>query len=115
MGFVTPVILPVSANAARLFRMAMSEEEFTKRELIEFEDMFELFSVEKFDVTKYLDLNMQNMGRNEMENVKGKVKVGGKEYDRKTLMEATIRTGIIAVTAYVNQEINKVGIGRKVA
>ena len=115
MGFVTPVILPVSANAARLFRMAMSEEEFTKREIIEFEDMFELFSVEKFDVTKYLDLNMQNMGRNDMENVKGKVKVGGKEYDRKTLMEATIRTGIIAVTAYVNQEINKVGIGRKVA
>ena len=115
IGFGSPVILPVSSNAARLFQMALSEDEFTKRELIEFEDMFELFSIEKFDVTEYLDLNLQNIGKEEVERKQGIVNVGGKDYAREALMEATRRTGIMAVTAYVNREINKVERGRNVA
>ena len=53
LGYVNPTIIPISANAARLFKMVMKNDNLTKKEVSDFKYLFDLFYTDNFDLTQF--------------------------------------------------------------
>lgn len=107
IGFKSPLVLPIIANGARLFKMVLKGATLTKREIMSFEECFE-FCMNKtgsyFDATKpeYTGLTFTDSNK----IIYGDITVGGKIYRKEDLQEALKRSGITMVTQILDNQIN---------
>lgn len=104
-GYQNPLIVPIVANAARLFKMALRGETLTKKETADFTDLYELFMEENFDVTTFGNY-MPDIPTEHVNKENGKIQVAGKEYSRESLVAALKRTGITFVAGLLDKQIN---------
>ena len=89
LGFVNPIIQPLSSKAARLLKMALKHkaQDMSIKEQREFALLYDAF-LEDFDFSSdSLDLNDSNE----------KIKIGKIEYSESNIRKALNRTGIIAI------------------
>lgn len=93
MGFVNPMIIPISAYAAKLMRMAEAQLPLSKKETKDFEAYFRLFVEDKVDFSAYAHLS-HTEEQSENEPRSGMLTVGDKTYDRKEIRSALDRTGM---------------------
>lgn len=113
-GIEDAEIIPVSAYAAKLFRMALSGEPLTRKESADFRSMFELFTDER----NGLDLNFFANVRNRHSNASDKpredvstayevetVRVGNESYDADKIREVVERTGIPLLERLLQSEL----------
>lgn len=105
-GFADPTVLPIAANAARIFQKALRQEQMTKRELREFVGLYEQFGEDGFDLTKPEWIGANRPDKKIVSIQSTKVTVNGKEYDSQMLELAMQRTGIGVVAAYLDEKIN---------
>ena len=106
-GFEKPIIFPFSANAARLFKLAIKGKELTKREQRVFGNLMERFTT--FDASKYVmgikseiikDIYPQ-IDRNK------KIVVKDEEYSCNDIINALNHTGILNIENWMAQEMKK--------
>lgn len=101
-GIKNPVVIPISALAAKLFRQAINGEKLTRREKREFRNYYDLFKNSNYNLNKFAYIDSKN---NEIIEIDGEV---FSEYD---LLEAIKNTGINLVENIINEllfdEINK--------
>lgn len=106
LGYKDPIIMPVVANAARLFKMVLKGQSLSRKETADFEDLFALFMEDGLDVTKYFTLG-NNIGEKGLKNtLVGEVSIGPKKYSKNDILEALRRTGIPEVAFLLDQQIN---------
>lgn len=105
-GFEAPIVLPIVANAARLFQMALRHQPFTKKEERDFRDLYERFTEEGFDVTKAEWLGRELPNAKLVHIAAKSITVGGQQYDAHAIETALQRTGIGIVAALLNEKIN---------
>ena len=105
-GFEAPIVLPIVANAARLFQMALRQQPFTKKEERDFRDLYERFTEEGFDVTKAEWLGRELPNAKLVHIAAKSITVGGQQYDAHAIETALQRTGIGIVAALLNEKIN---------
>ncbi len=107
IGYKKPIVLPIVANAARLFKMALNGHgtRWTKREGSEFRNLYELFIEERFDLFE-LSRKIIPVKPMEFKGEKDSLLIDNKEYSRVTILEALQRTGITVVEELLDREIN---------
>ena len=100
LGFNSPRIFPVSAKAARLFKMALKgkSENFTAKERADFYNEFNAF-------TEDYDFSMGN-AVSYKSNLDRIIKIGRSEYTKKDLLNALNRTGLRTLEEYVENFFN---------
>lgn len=103
-NYKKPEILPVSANAARLFKMALKEEKLSKKEIYEFENLFDLFFNDNLDLNKLGNLN--NTYINTIDFGEESIHVSDKRYQKNDIAKALERTGIPLVELMIDKNIN---------
>lgn len=96
IGFKNCEVLPVSAKAARLFKMALKgkAQNLTRREQTEFDIFYETFSELSFDAEIYSGSKSE-----------GKIKIRNREYDSKAVETALKNTGIKRIENYISSKI----------
>lgn len=96
IGFRNCEVLPVSAKAARLFKMALKgkAQNLTRREQTEFDIFYETFSELSFDAGIYSGSKSEE-----------KIKIGNREYDSKAVETALKNTGIKRIENYISSKI----------
>jgi GTPase Era involved in 16S rRNA processing len=95
-GINEPQIVPISALAAKLFKMALNERTLTRRELREFDRYYDLFKPKGYDLTKYAlvkDLDDQDKH----------IKVGENTLKKGNILRAIENTGICFVEELIEQ------------
>ena len=100
IGIESPFTLPLSASAARLFRMAYFGATFTKRDSQRFDAMYREFMEDSFDFRQYSDTHIDSVQK----PLKGTVSVGNIVYEKANLMEAIERTGITLLEAIIMKQ-----------
>lgn len=97
IGYKNCEILPVSAKAARLFKMALKGkgEKLTRKEQVEFDIFYETFSELSFDGESCSDLETNQ-----------DIKIGKQEYNSKELKTALKNTGIKKIENFISNRIN---------
>lgn len=111
-GFKSPLIIPISSNAARLFKKALHNQELSKKELIDFSYLFSLFSKEsRMNLPSYcseevLKMSDVNYSYNDNFISEKNIIVGDAYYNREDLIKALDKTSINLVRNILNKEIN---------
>lgn len=111
-GFKSPLIIPISSNAARLFKKALHNQELSKKELIDFSYLFSLFSKEsRMNLPSYcseevLKMSDVNYSYNDNFISEKNIIVGNAYYNREDLIKALDKTSINLVRNILNKEIN---------
>lgn len=103
-GYENPNVIPISANAARLFKMVLKGEALSKRETATFKNLFDLFFNENLDLIKFTDFENKSevdVGKEELI-----VTIGNFEYKRADILKALQRTGITLVEKILDDKIN---------
>ena len=113
VGFQDPMIIPISANGARLFKKALHKEEMSKKELKDFKFLFSLFNEEQvMDLPSYCSANILEMSYNKGYSLKDDlaseeiISVDGENYNKKDLLKVLDRTSINLVRSLIDKEIN---------
>lgn len=101
IGFKNPIVIPVIAYGASLFKMALSgqADKFTRKERLDFMNLYSLCMEENLDVTIYqrnvpVDIKVPRM--------EGEVSIKDKSYDKSNLIEALRRTGIYTMASLID-------------
>ena len=106
-GFINPVIIPVSSQAARLFKMALQGRiNFTKKEIYDFEYFSQAFLLPENDYNLLAagvsgDLLVNSGYRTESE---ADIAIEGKIYDNRKVLQALFNTGIPVVENILNSK-----------
>ena len=113
-GFKNPMIIPISANAARLFKKALHNESMTRKEIKDFYNLFYLFNENKvMDLPSYCSEEILEMSYNKGYSLKEDlesediINVNGENYNKKYLLRALDKTSINLVRSLIDKEINK--------
>ena len=95
-GINEPQIVPISALAAKLFKMALNERTLTRKELREFDEYYQLFKPKGYDLTKYaLVKKLDDQDKN--------IKVGENTVKKGNIIRAIENTGIAFVEELIEQ------------
>lgn len=112
VGFKSPLIIPISSNAARLFKKVLHKQQLSKKELIDFVYLFRLFNEEiKMDLPSYCSKEILKMSdinylyKDDFVSDES-ITVGGISYSREDLIKALDKTSINLVRSILNKEIN---------
>lgn len=111
-GFKSPLIIPISSNAARLFKKVLHKEELSKKESSDFIYLFSLFNDESgMDLPslcskEILEKSDMNYLYNDDFVSDKNITVNGVSYNREDLIRALDRTSINLVRNILNKEIN---------
>ena len=111
-GFKSPLIIPISSNAARLFKKALHNQELSRKEIIDFVHLFSLFNEEtRMDLPSYcseevLKMSDINYSYNDNFTLEKSIVVGESSYSREDLIKALDKTSINLVRNIINKEIN---------
>lgn len=101
-GIKNPVVIPISALAAKLFRQVINGEKLTRREKREFRNYYDLFKNSNYNLNKFAYIDSKN---NEI------IEIDGEFFSEYDLLEAIKNTGINLVENIINEllfdEINK--------
>lgn len=104
VGFKNPIVIPVIAYGASLFKRALSgqADKFTRKERLDFMSLYSLCMEENLDVTTYqrnvsVDVRVPRM--------EGKVLIKDKSYDKSNLIEALRRTGIYTIASLIDHAL----------
>lgn len=93
-GIKDPIVIPISALAAKLFRQVMNGNELTKREKREFQNYYDLFKGQNYSLNRFAYVSPQK-GR--------KIEINGYNYLEYDLLEAMSNTGITLVENTINE------------
>ena len=104
-GFEMPVIFPISANAARLFKLAIKGKELTKREKRSFNNLLEFFST--FDASSYvINAPTVNSSMNYSRVKKDKkVIIDDQEFSYNSIVEALEHTGMLGIENWLGEQL----------
>ncbi|SFC99762.1 dynamin family protein [Clostridium uliginosum] len=91
-----PKIIPISALAAKLFKICLSGKSFTRKELRDFNEYYELFKPKDYN------LNLFSV-TNELSDLDEYVKIGNDEFKKKNIIEALNNTGINLVEKVIEE------------
>lgn len=103
-GFQNPVVIPVIAYGARLFKMALAgqADQFTHKEQLDFKDLYRLCMENHLDVTAY----QRNVSADvNVPETEGTVSIKNQSYDKSDLVEALRRTGIYTIASLIDQAL----------
>ena len=105
LGYENPVVLPIVANAARLFKMVLTGQELTKKEFSEFNNLYELFVEDGFDLFEFSkrEISIEPTAIEETDEI---IKIKDTSYSKKSILEALQMTGITVVESLLDREIN---------
>lgn len=108
-----PVVIPVSAYAAKLFKATLNGREFTKKEARAFESYFELYTDEKYSLHFSHTVTVEELLAT-YEEIVDEICVCGKIYSSKEILQALVHTGIPALEEYfshlhLNESVEKEG------
>lgn len=113
VGFKEPMIIPISANGARLFKKALHKEEMSKKEMKDFKFLFSLFNEEKsMDLPSYCNESILEMSYNRGYSLKEDLEseevivIDNENYSKKDLLKALDKTSINLVRSLLDKEIN---------
>ena len=104
MGFIKPMLVPISASAACLFRKAIKNEKMTKKEFLKFKNNYHYFMDEKQDFRKLITFSYPTKVMTDLDE---SVEVNGIVYDKHDLFEAIERTGIPTLEEMLNKNIEE--------
>jgi len=103
-GYNEPIVIPISVNAARLFKMVLTGQPLSKKENAQFKNLFELFSSENLNLIKLSGCkNTPDIISGESDTM---ISVGDSCYKQADVLEALRRTGITLVEAILDKEMN---------
>ena len=112
-GFKDPMIIPISANGARLFKKALHKEEMSKKEIKDFKFLFSLFNEEEvMDLPSYCNKDILEMSYNQGYSLNEDlgseelINVDGENYNKRDLLKVLDRTSINLVRSLLDKEIN---------
>lgn len=111
-GFKSPLIIPISSNGARLFKKVLHKEKLSKKELKDFNYLFQLFNEEsKMDLPSYCskkisEMTDTNYKYNDNFTSDEEIIIDGIHYGRADLIRALDKTSINLVRNILNKEIN---------
>lgn len=100
-GVKNPLIQPVSAYAAKLFRMALSNQQMSKKESSDFRNLYRLFTDEGVTFSTVTDECRDHTSINNMRNDRTLI-IANREYDSEKILQAIQRTGIPSVETLIN-------------
>lgn len=104
-GFNAPEVFPISANAARLFKMVLKGDQLSKKENMQFCNMMETFSEDGgWDLSAMAGSSLKPAVP---VNPDEQVKIGANQYTRAEIANALHRTGITAVEAVLDDIVNQ--------
>lgn len=106
LGFMKPVVIPIMAYAADLFKRALAGKAagFTRKEILDFKDFYSYCLEDDFDATVY----QQNVAVTaKVPDVSGEISIQKKTYPKQRLAEAIRRTGIYTVAALLDQALQQ--------
>lgn len=113
VGFKEPMIIPISANGARLFKKALHKEEMSKKEIKDFKFLFSLFNEEEvMDLPSYCNKDILEMSYNQGYSLNEDlgseelINVDGENYNKRDLLKVLDRTSINLVRSLLDKEIN---------
>lgn len=118
-GIEKPVVLAVSAYAARLLKTALNGGPLTKKETKDFRFFYELFQDKHYDLTKYCHyndnffqfLNVQYDGQPHMSNPASELLIDNKVYQTEYIIKALNYTGILQLEKILhNLSLNPLGV-----
>lgn len=101
MGFQNPNIIPVSAYAAKLFKMALHGIPLTQKEAIDFERLYKTFHREAYNLNHYalVKHKLHEKRSNKITNIL----VNENKYLNNQVYEALEKTGIPLVESHFNE------------
>lgn len=102
LGFKRPVLVPLSASAACLFRMALDGQKLTQRNKYDIKKLYKYFMEMGNDFRKLCGYSNVTY---EIEQVDGSIMVGEKKYEKCDLIEAVERTGISVLEKILEYKI----------
>lgn len=106
-GVKNPVVMPISARAAKIFKGVLSGRELTKKEKISFREYFWMYQEEEYSLHFLHDIPVEELLLN-YEKSDGDITIAGNEYSRKEILQALVHTGVPALENYFsNLEFNE--------
>lgn len=103
-GFKRPVVIPVSANAARLFKMGLQNQKFSKKEIFSFMSAYEMFFCGEVDLNSFS--NVEVLPNTEFVTDASTIQVGDRTYSKNDIQIALRRTGVTLVESLIEKNIN---------
>ena len=103
-GYNNPIIMPIVANAAKLFKMVLKGQPLTQKEMSMFRNFFDLFFHEQFDLLESYAISNQMVEFDDRDNTV--ITIENKVYKKTDILKALQRTGINSVETLLNKEIN---------
>lgn len=96
LGLKRPILIPTAAAAAGIFKKALKGKALTSREMRYFENYYETFLDETYNLNKYTSVSLHAPG-GLYGSLKGEVEVRGKFYDKQTIIKALYHTGFVNI------------------
>ena len=103
-GFKNPIMLPISASAACLFRMVLDGKKLTRRNKLDFNMQYQYFKEMGNDFKKLSNSYCSVVANGEYK-IDGTIFVDDNEFVKQDLLEATERTGIFALEKILEQKL----------
>ncbi|HDR6309416.1 TPA: dynamin family protein [Bacillus cereus] len=106
-GVENPVVMPISARAAKIFKGALSGRKLTAKEKLGFIEYFWMYQDEEYSLHSSHDIPVEGLLLS-YEKLEGNISVAGNEYSRKEILQALVHTGVPALENYFsNLELNE--------
>lgn len=96
IGFVQPDIIPLSARAALLFKKVLLGQSLTRKEKLNFRNLYYLYRSTDFNMRKYAITN-------ELKNQSKMIEIDGAKYSIGDLNQAIANTGITMLENYIQK------------
>lgn len=108
-GYDNPVVFPISANAARLFKLVLNGKEITKREKRAFQNMMDYFSGINANMLIEKDQSglLEYMQKQEGIHSNRVIEVNDEEYTEQQIWSALYNTGVPAIEAWLDYDIQQ--------
>lgn len=106
-GFESPIIIPLSADAARVFRKILKCEEVTIKERASFSSFYNIFEDERMNLPSYYkDYKLYDNTNNSINTEEEYIIIKNNKYSTKKINDMLNKTSINLIRNIINKEIN---------
>ena len=107
IGFKSPIIIPLSADAARVFRKILKCEEVTAKERASFSLFYNIFEDERMNLPSYYkDYKLYDNTDNSINTEEEYIMIKDNKYSTKKINDMLNKTSINLIRNIINKEIN---------
>ncbi|MDO6993453.1 dynamin family protein [Brachyspira innocens] len=107
VGFTSPIIIPLSADAARVFRKILKSEELTIKERGSFNTFYNIFEDDRMNLPSYYkDYKLYDNIDNSINTEEEYIIMKNNKYSTKKINDMLNKTSINLIRNIINKEIN---------